>query len=116
MSKKELITKNIDVKLHLDDKCYIYSDGREALKVILQNTIINAIQAVDYDGKVEIFTGKNRENNGENIVICIKDNGGGIKIEPKERIFEPFLSTKEDGTGIGLWITKETCEYPVREN
>lgn len=102
LSKKELIMKNIDVKLQLDDKCYIYSAGKEALKVILQNTILNAIQAVDYDGRIEISCGKD----GEEVVICIKDNGGGIKVEPKERIFEPFLSTKEDGTGIGLWITK----------
>ena len=102
LSKKELITKNIDVSLALDDKCYIDSAGKEALKVILQNTILNAIQAVDYDGKIKICCGRD----GEDVVICIKDNGGGIKVSPKERIFEPFLSTKEDGTGIGIWITK----------
>ena len=68
---------------------------------------------MNYDkGKGRNFLREKTENNGENIVICIKDNGGGIRIEPKERIFEPFLSTKEDGTGIGLWITKRLCEYP----
>lgn len=70
--------------------------------MILQNTIINAIQAVDYDGQIEI-TCRRQEGSVE---IRIKDNGGGIQVTPKERIFEPFLSTKEDGNGIGLWITK----------
>ena len=102
LSKKELIAKNISVKLRLDDQCYIRSEGREALKVILQNTIINAIQAVDYDGRIEIACGRQ----GDGTAIRIKDNGGGIQVEPKERVFEPFLSTKKDGTGIGLWITK----------
>lgn len=102
LSKKELITKNIAVDLHLDDDCYIHAAGKEALKVILQNTIINAIQAVEDDGKIAIRC----RREAENVIIHIRDNGGGIKIEPKERIFEPFLSTKEEGTGIGLWITK----------
>lgn len=102
LSKKELITKNVDVRVHLDDRCYIQAGGKEALKVILQNTIMNAIQAVDYDGRIEI-TCRRQESSVE---IRVKDNGGGIQVTPKERIFEPFLSTKEDGNGIGLWITK----------
>lgn len=102
LSKKELITKNVNVELHLDDHCYIRGGGKEALKVILQNTILNAIQAVDYDGRIAITC----RGQGDHVTIRIKDNGGGIQVEPKERVFEPFLSTKEDGTGIGLWITK----------
>ena len=102
LSKKELITKNVDVELHLDERCYIQAGGKEALKVILQNTIINAIQAVDYDGRIEISC--RQEESG--VEIRVKDNGGGIQVTPKERIFEPFLSTKEDGNGIGLWITR----------
>lgn len=102
LSKKELITRNVRVELHLEDHCYVQASGKEALKVILQNIIINAIQAVDCDGQIGI-TCRRREYDVE---IRIKDNGGGIQVEPKERIFEPFLSTKEDGTGIGLWITK----------
>ena len=54
LSKKETIGKNIDVRLDVDVSCYIYSSGREALKVILQNIIINAIQAVSCDGWIEI--------------------------------------------------------------
>lgn len=102
LSKKELITKNVDVKVHLDDRCYIQAGGKEALKVILQNTIMNAIQAVDYDGRIEITCRRQKSS----VEIRVKDNGGGIQVTPKERIFEPFLSTKEDGNGIGLWITK----------
>ena len=102
LSKKELITKNVNVELHLEDHCYIQGGGKEALKVILQNTILNAIQAVDYDGRIAITC----RGQGDRVTIRIKDNGGGIQVEPKERVFEPFLSTKEDGTGIGLWITK----------
>lgn len=106
LSKKELIGKNIKTNLNLDNDCYIFSTGREALKVILQNIILNAIQAVSCDGVLTISCG----NEGGSVIIKIRDNGGGIKIKPKERIFEPFLSTKVNGTGIGLWITKRLVD------
>ena len=101
LSKKELISKNISVKLNIDDSAYTYSSGREAIKVILQNIIINGIQAVENDGTLWITC------QCEKIIeISIKDNGGGITVEPIDRIFEPFITTKTSGTGIGLWITK----------
>lgn len=73
------------------------------MKVILQNTIINAIQAVDYDGRIEITCRRRKDGVVE---TRTRGNGGGIQVEQKERIFGPILPAKEDGTGIGLWITK----------
>lgn len=106
LSKKEIIGRNIQVDTRIDKNCYICSSGGEALKVILQNIIINAIQAVEDDGKIEISCGREKDC----VWIRVRDNGGGIKVEPKERIFEPFLTTKKEGIGIGLWITKRLAD------
>ena len=106
LSKKEMIRKNIRVQLELDEMCYVYSNGREALKVILQNIIINAIQAVECGGEISIKCCR-KQGMAD---IRIRDNGGGIKIHPVEKIFEPFVTTKEMGTGIGLWITKRLVD------
>ena len=106
LSKKEIIGRGIRVEAELDDGCYICSSGREALKVILQNIIINAVQAVDSDGRIEISCGREKGR----VWIKVRDDGGGIAVEPKERIFEPFLTTKEEGIGIGLWITKRLSD------
>lgn len=103
LSKKEIIRKGITVKKNIDSECYVNSTSREAIKVILQNIILNAIQAVNFDGRIDISCLQNNEE----VIVKIKDNGGGIKIHPKEKIFDPFISTKEDGNGIGLWITKK---------
>lgn len=100
--KKETIAKNIEVTLDIDNSCYSYSSGREAIKVILQNIINNAVQAVGFDGKINISC----KEIDEEIRISVRDDGGGILMEPKERVFEPFMSNKDGGTGIGLWITK----------
>ena len=103
LSKKEIIRKGITVKKNIDNECYVNSTSREAIKVILQNIILNAIQAVNFDGRIDISCLQNNEE----VIVKIKDNGGGIKIHPKEKIFDPFISMKEDGNGIGLWITKK---------
>mgnify|MGYP004507894721 CR=1 FL=1 len=106
LSKKEIIRKGIHVSKKIDGECYVNSNNREAIKVILQNIILNAIQAVDFDGRIEICCCQEKGN----VIVHIKDNGSGIKIEPKEKIFEPFMSTKKDGNGIGLWITKRLMD------
>lgn len=106
LSKKEIIGKGITVTKEIDSDCYIHSARREALKVILQNVILNAIQAVGSDGRITIVCCRK----GNNAVFRIRDNGEGIKVSPKEKIFEPFLTTKAEGTGIGLWITKRLVD------
>lgn len=45
-----------------------------------------------------------------NVIIIIEDEGPGIKNDDKDRIFEPFYSTKHDGTGLGLAITKQIID------
>ena len=106
LSKKEIISKNILTELSLDNNCYVRSTSREALKVILQNIIINAVQAVDEDGIIEIKCCKKDDK----ALISIRDNGPAIPDDVKANLFEPFYSTKENGNGIGLWISKRITD------
>jgi signal transduction histidine kinase len=91
-------TRNIRIEKSLYG-CNIHADP-ELLKQVLMNIIINAIQAMPERGKIEILM---REDEGFTIVD-VKDNGVGIKSEDMEKIFDPFFSTKERGTGLGLTI------------
>lgn len=106
LAKKEMISKGIEVDVDCSDECYYNSSGRTALKVILQNIILNAIQQFSEEGSIYI---KLTEDD-DAISIAITDTAGGIKAEDKDSIFEPFVTTKDDGNGIGLWITKQLVE------
>lgn len=106
LSQKEIIGKGITVDKDGMKECHADTDGREALKVILQNLIINGIQAVEVGGRIKITC----ENENDSAIVRIRDWGSGISAEPKEKIFEPFFTTKETGTGIGLWIVKRLTE------
>ena len=70
------------------------------------NLIMNALQALpDRERKVQVATCFDRESNC--VIIRVKDDGEGMPKEVKDRIFEPFFSTKLDrgGSGLGLAIS-----------
>lgn len=56
----------------------------------------------------------NLESHERNIIIKVTDHGAGIPISEQSRIFEPFYSTKERGSGIGLFIVKQIVEQDFR--
>jgi len=83
------------------------ADKNHLLRV-LNNLVINAIQAIPSDrrGKVNVTLLKQKNN----AVIRISDNGGGIPGEIRERVFEPNFTTKTSGSGLGLAICKKIVE------
>jgi signal transduction histidine kinase len=70
------------------------------------NLMLNAVESLEGDGEIRI--GLRCVNN--NYIITVKDNGKGIPEDELERIFEPFYTTKEGGSGLGLPIVKSIIE------
>ncbi|KPJ78507.1 MAG: transcriptional regulator [Deltaproteobacteria bacterium SG8_13] len=70
------------------------------------NILINAIQAMPDGGRITIKTGINHQS----VEVSFEDEGGGIPNELLERIWNPFFTTKEKGTGLGLGIVKKIIE------
>lgn len=81
---------------------------RDKLKQAFLNFVINAYQAMDKTENplFEIET----HDQGEWVVVIIRDNGCGIKKENVHRIFEPFHTTKPQGTGLGLAVTHKILQ------
>jgi two-component system NtrC family sensor kinase len=78
----------------------ITTDGNRLSQVIV-NIVLNAADAMSGGGTLTI---RSRVQNGS-LAIDFEDTGIGIDKENLERIFEPFYSTKEDGTGLGLAVS-----------
>ena len=83
----------------------VHVDQRQ-LKQAIINILINAGQAVSEGG--EVVLGAARPDDGElnHVKIWIADNGGGISPEDRDKVFQPFFSTKATGTGLGLTIAQ----------
>jgi len=103
---KDKIQSGIDIKvINTNEKTPIYCD-REYMRICILNILLNAMQAVDGRGAITIECGN---DNGYSS-ITIHDTGPGIPEGEMERIFEPYYSTKQNGMGLGLAITKRFVE------
>ena len=76
---------------------------------VLLNIINNAVDALEESDSKKKFIFIDAYKEGDNLVLKIKDNAGGIKKEIIDRIFEPYFTTKHksQGTGIGLYMSNE---------
>jgi signal transduction histidine kinase len=74
---------------------------------VFSNLILNAYQALCGTGELRIRLYRSEPNQ---VTVEVDDNGPGIPAELSERIFDPFLTTRQDsgGTGLGLYIVRET--------
>ncbi|MGE4497677.1 MAG: sensor histidine kinase, partial [Deferribacterales bacterium] len=90
-------------------------------KQVLLNIVHNARDAVIerrarentcFEGVIEFEV----DAGGDNIVLSIKDNGGGIEPDVMQKIFDPYFTTKEEGkgTGIGLYMSKNIVEQHMK--
>ena len=77
-----------------------------ALKGALLNLVGNAVQACSDSPRVEL--GAVRSNN--QICLTVTDNGDGIPDDIRRRVFEPFFTTRPQGTGLGLAVVRSVAE------
>lgn len=103
--KTQAIINNIDLSIHFSDQDLMIECEQDKLKQLFINIIKNSIEAIDDDGEISINCKKCSQNDEVQVIIC--DNGIGISPERLPKLGEPFYSTKEKGTGLGLMICKK---------
>ncbi|MBP3766133.1 MAG: HAMP domain-containing histidine kinase [Bacilli bacterium] len=99
------ILKNKKIKIeanNIDDEIYIVADYNR-LKQTLVNIIKNSVEAIKNDGLIKIDLKKNKNR----ISIIIEDNGDGMDSCEIDKIKEAFYTTKEKGTGLGIYLSNE---------
>jgi signal transduction histidine kinase len=110
-----LANYNIKISITIDENIKITTYLNEYKQVLL-NIINNAKDVlIEKDIKNPLIKIHTFEDDNY-IVLYIEDNGGGILVEPKGKIFEPYFTTKEDshGTGIGLYMSKIIVEKNMK--
>lgn len=100
-----------EVELTRQQRLPFIEGDPEQLKEVLVNLIINACEAMGEGGKIHIQELQGfSEPMGRVVVIQISDNGPGIPEAIRDKVFQPFFSTKEEGTGLGLSIARRIIE------
>lgn len=114
LARREKLVQDQGISLHTqyEDPLPKVPIDRPQLEQVLENLIINAIQAMPRGGHLAVKVNVETEDLGEGIKsrpmlrIRICDTGKGIPPEMQARIFDPFFTTKKSGTGLGLAVAR----------
>jgi signal transduction histidine kinase len=99
---------SISIRTELDPELAPTSADRVQLQQVLMNLMLNAIEAMKGDSGALTITSR-RSEDGQ-LMVSIGDSGVGLPAEGAQRIFEAFFTTKPDGTGIGLPLSRRIIE------
>lgn len=104
----EATLRNIEISADLPEEEFLVLADEYSIKQVMVNLLKNAIEAVEGAEKSSIKMVVEKEENF--VHFSVIDNGNGIEDFSLRKLFTPFYTTKEDGTGIGLAISKQIIE------
>ena len=108
--KLEIKDKQIKFSPELSPDISKIQADEDQVRQILMNVIINAIQAIPKKGEIKIKTEKTLLKGEPAIKLIVEDSGIGIPEKDFTQIFDPFFSTKDEGSGLGLSIVYKLVE------
>ncbi len=101
----------VKIKWEPDESLKPVEADPELLKEVFVNLIVNACEAMEKEGQIDIIAEEAADKNtGPAIRVKVMDNGPGMSEEVRARVLEPFETTKEEGTGLGLFIVVRIIE------
>ncbi|MEY8689053.1 MAG: cache domain-containing protein, partial [Leptothrix sp. (in: b-proteobacteria)] len=81
--------------------------NRNELQQVLVNLLVNAIDAMPDGGTLTLRT---RDVDADRVALSVIDSGSGLDAALMDQLFQPFVTRKKDGTGLGLWISRSLVE------
>ena len=108
--RSDLLSRRVEVSTDLADALPAVSGDRNQLQQVLLNFVINGCDAMDGQGSGPPASGTNATTARGNVEVAVVDRGVGIPVANLETIFQPFVTTKASGMGLGLAICKSIVE------
>ena len=97
--------QGVAVERDLDPGLPPVSGSANALRQVVLNLLTNALRAMPSGGALRCSTRYRRQ--GSAVELWVADTGPGISAEDRRHLFEPFFTTRPDGTGLGLALCRE---------
>jgi two-component system sensor histidine kinase HydH len=103
--RAQALQQQVQIELNLAPQLPRISGSARALRQVVINLATNALQAMPQSGRLQCRTSLNPA--GDTVVLEIADTGAGIDPSVRSRLFEPFFTTRDQGTGLGLALCRE---------
>ncbi|MBI3949995.1 MAG: hypothetical protein HY314_06025 [Acidobacteria bacterium] len=108
MLQSKLAEAKITVDVVSDADSLIIQSDENGVRQVLLNVLLNAIDASPQGGVVTVAARRNEA--AKQVTIEIDDNGAGLGDRDPEELFQPFMTTKVKGTGLGLAVSRQIVE------
>ena len=106
LARARCTTDGIEVERDYDESCPdVFVDPRELRKALL-NLLLNGLEALEPYGRLTVTT----RHQADKVVVVIEDTGAGMSEETLSRAFDLFFTTKPEGTGLGMAITRSVID------
>ncbi len=103
---KRRVSGKVNITMHLSGDDYGVRLSRPLIEWVMENLTKNAVDAMQGEGELDIFTGTGKNN----VWIEVKDTGKGIARKNFKTVFNPGYTTKKRGWGLGLTLVKRIVE------
>ena len=96
----------VRVKIRMEDDLPLVLADQDKLNQVFLNLFLNSIQAMEHGGLLDIRVA----TQGRNVLFTVKDTGCGVNKKDLPRVFDPYFTTKPEGTGLGLAMSVKIIE------
>jgi signal transduction histidine kinase len=103
---RQVISERIRFREVFEGEEFQLEADKSKIKIAFRNIFINAVEAIRGRGEIEIRLRAEKDN----LVLTLRDSGIGMAKDMVDKIFDPYFSTKDAGTGLGLPIAKKIVE------
>jgi signal transduction histidine kinase len=111
LARGEMLKNGVSVETRFVEGLPLIQGDRVQLQQVILNLIVNAVEAMSGvgDGRRELVIGSGKDALG-GIIVSVQDSGPGLHPESVDRLFEAFYTTKPDGMGMGLSISRSIVD------
>jgi C4-dicarboxylate-specific signal transduction histidine kinase len=114
LARYESASRRVTIRTEVPESLPLVSGDRVQLQQVLLNLVVNGMDAmntVEESSRVLIICGRRETRDGiPGALLSVQDSGSGLKPEEMDRLFEAFYTTKPQGMGIGLTISRSITE------
>jgi signal transduction histidine kinase len=114
--------RNIRLHLQMSEKSLWVRGTQEVFLEVFQNLLVNALEVSRQDSAVVVHVSVTEGDGQRRVVVQVEDEGPGVPVEIQPKVFLPFFTTKQKGTGLGLAVVQRrvmdlagevTCVSPI---
>lgn len=110
--RSDLVQANVILRTELAGELPLVGGDRIQLQQVIMNLLRNAVDAMsDINDRSRHLTVRTEYDENYHIRVSVRDTGAGFRAEDAERVFESFFTTKSDGMGIGLSVSRSIIEH-----